>query len=82
MSNSSDDPTLTETLPLLYNDDGFTVHLTLDDPHSVRITGVVRYTGNVDGNGTHEQFRDLSPEEKRAVVAQVNRRYRGKMVKI
>lgn len=73
---------LHDTIPLLYNGDGLVIHLDALGELSVRITGVTRYSGNVDGDGSHEQFRDLSPEEKHAVVAQVNRRYRGRMVRI
>jgi ABC-type transport system involved in cytochrome bd biosynthesis fused ATPase/permease subunit len=34
----------------------------------------------VDGDGVHEQFRDLDPETKARVIQQINRRYQGKTV--
>ncbi len=72
---------LHDSLPLLFNGDGFVISLDVLDAYTVRIVAVVRYLGNGGTSGSHEQFRDLTPEEKRAVVAQVNRRHRGKMVR-
>jgi hypothetical protein len=46
----------------------------------VRLVSVVRYPDNVDGDGVHEQFRDLDPETKARVIQQINRRYQGKTV--
>jgi hypothetical protein len=74
MSCSSD------ALPLLYNGDAFVLTLQPEGQHRVRLVSVVRYPDNVDGDGVHEQFRDLDPETKARVIQQINRRYQGKTV--
>jgi hypothetical protein len=74
MSCSSD------ALPLLYNGDAFVLTLQPEGHHRVRLVSVVRYPDNVDGDGVHEQFRDLDPETKQRVIQQINRRYQGKTV--
>lgn len=74
MSSSSD------TLPLLYNGDAFVLTLQPEGQHRVRLTSVVRYPDNVDGDGVHEQFRDLDPDTKQRIIQQIKRRYFDKTV--
>lgn len=74
MSSSSD------SLPLLYNGDAFVLTISPVSERQVRLASVVRYPDNVDGDGVHEQFRDLDPETKARVIQQINRRYPTKTV--
>jgi len=74
MSSSSD------TLPLLHNGDAFVLTVLPEKAHSVRLVSVVRYPDNVDGDGVHEQFRDLDPDTRQRIIQQINRRFQGKTV--
>lgn len=75
MSNSC------ETLPLIFGGDSFLIELEILSPHSLLILSVQRYHDNLNSEASAERFRDLDPETKRAVIAQINRRYPRAMVR-
>lgn len=69
-----------DTLPLLSDDgDSFVIEVELH-PLFVKISSIVRYPANQNSDGVLEKFFDLDPETRRAVIAQVNRRFKGKMI--
>ena len=71
---------MNDSLPLLYNGDAFVLTISLVSERQVRLTSVVRYPDNVDGDGVHEQFRDLDPDTKQRIIQQIKRRYLDKTV--
>lgn len=71
-----------ETLPLLYNGDSFIIELSPVGQNSVKVESITRFPDNQNTDGVHEQFRDLDPETKRAVITQINRRHHNKVVRV
>lgn len=69
-----------DNLPLIHDGDSFEILLEVHDTF-VQILSVLRYEGNTNSSPVQENFRDLRPDEKRAVIVQVNRRHKGMMVK-
>lgn len=70
-----------DSLPLLHDGDAFVLELEVW-PRHVQLLSVLRYEHNQNVTATHEVFTDLDPYTKRAIIAQINRRYKGKMVKV
>lgn len=73
---------MNETLPLLHEGDSFLLELDHPNAFSVRLVSILRFAGNHNVDAVAERFLDLDPETKRAVISQVNRRYKGKIVRI
>lgn len=71
---------LPETLPLVHDDDGYTLEIYPSEKH-VLLHRIIMYPNNRNGPDVIISFRDLSLEAKRAVIAQINRRYAGKVVR-
>lgn len=67
-------------LPLIFEGDSFIITLAPSGTKCVRILRILRYPNNRNGEGIEESFRDLNPEEKAAVIQQINRRHTGKSV--
>lgn len=72
---------MNDTLPLLHEGDAYVLELDISAPQ-VRLLSISRYPNNQNVEPTSENFRDLDPETKKAVVMQINRRYKGRMVKV
>lgn len=68
-------------LPLIFEDDGYLIELSEDGPY-IRITNILVYCGNSNNDPTETKFFSLSSDAKHAVIAQINRRYPGKVVKV
>jgi len=77
----SDSQTSLDSLPLLHDGDAFVLELEVWPTH-IQLLSILRYENNQDVVASHENFRDLDPYAKRAVIAQINRRYKTKMVKV
>jgi hypothetical protein len=73
---------LASPVPLIHESDSFYIYVLHDSPTSVRICYIERFPGNVSVQPTKEQFYDLDPGTRRAVISQVNRRYSGKVVRV
>lgn len=74
---------LHDSIPLISNGDAFLIELEYDLLGTdIHITGIQRYENNQNVAPTWEKFMDLDPETRRRVIAQINRRYKGKMIKI
>lgn len=67
-------------LPLVHDNDSFEISIEVLSPSRVRILTIIRHENNANNTGTLISFRDLSPDTKRAVIQQVNRRYIGRSV--
>lgn len=67
-------------LPLLLDGDSYVIYLKEVGTRCVKILQLHRYAHNDSRNCTEENFGDLTGEAKRAVIAQVNRRYIRKTV--
>lgn len=70
-----------DSLPLLHDGDAFVLELEIWPSH-VQLLSILRYSHNQNVEASHERFRDLDPFTKRAVIQQINRRWKGKMVKV
>lgn len=73
--------TYLDTLPFLHEGDALSLELEVWPTH-VQLLSILRYEGNQNTTPTHDRFRDLDVYAKRAVIAQINRRYKNKMVKV
>lgn len=69
-------------LALVYDGDSFFIDVVGISPRSVKIARVIRFANNQNTEGSVERFADLTPECKRAVIAQVNRKFQGMMVHV
>jgi hypothetical protein len=69
-----------ESIPLITAGDSFLIELEVHERH-VQILAVQRFHDNLNSEASSERFRDLDPETKRAVIAQVNRRHPTRMVR-
>lgn len=80
MSNSNE--TILPPLALLHDGDSFFLHLIRLGPKSLVLQTIVRHSHNESNVGEVWNFRDLNPEEKRAVISHILRRYEGNTVKV
>lgn len=69
-------------LPLIFEDDSFLIELEQLTEKTVRITRILVFPNNRNGDPKVEQFHDLDLRARRAVIDQINRRYTGRTVKI
>jgi hypothetical protein len=72
-------PTLTP-LPLIFDGDSFIIDMEAVGLKCVRILRIIRYPHNQNTTGVEEHFHDLTPDAKRAIIRQINRRHVGKSV--
>ena len=72
---------MNDSLPLLHDGDAYILTLDVEDCH-VLLSSILIYPGNTNTEPEHVLFRDLDTETKQAVIAQVNRRHKGKMVRV
>lgn len=70
------------SIPFIHEGDSYFIYCTELDPHTVRLDYLERFPGNSGVSPTKENFFDLDPQTRRAVIAQINRRYSGKVVKV
>lgn len=70
-----------DSLPLLHDGDAFVLELEVWPTH-VQLLSILRTANNDSVTSSHENFRDLDPYARRAVITQINRRYKTKMVKV
>lgn len=78
----SDQPTLPKSLPLIFDGDSFFIYCLAEGEKVVRISYLERFPGNTQVAPTRESFADLDQQTKAAVIAQVNRRYMRRMVRV
>jgi hypothetical protein len=71
-----------EQLPLLYDGDSYILDLQLVNEGNIRLLRIVRYDGNKNVVGVEEKFHDLDTLCKRAVINQIQRRHKGKSVRV
>ena len=69
-----------DSIPLLAEGDAFDIDLIVEEK-LVTIKRILRYPNNENVLPVRERFFDLTPSTRRAVLAQINRRYDGRMVK-
>lgn len=69
-------------IPLLFDGDAYLLTVEPVSPSLVCLTRVLRYDNNVNTDATCVRFFDLSPQCKQAIIQQINRRFRGKTVKV
>lgn len=79
---TSPSPKPSRSIPLIYEGDSYFIYCTELDPSTVKLDYVERFPGNISTSPTKENFYDLDPATRRAVISQVNRRYQGKVVKV
>ena len=72
---------MNDSLPLLHDGDAYVLTLDVGEKH-VLLSSILIYPGNTNTEPSHSSFRDLPPEAKRAVITQINRRHKGKMVRV
>lgn len=70
-----------DSLPLLHDGDAFVLELEVWPTH-IQLLSISRTPNNSDLVPAHERFSDLDPYAKSAVITQINRRYKGKIVKV
>jgi hypothetical protein len=71
---------MTLPLPLLHNGDSYLIDVVGVSPRSVRCNGAEQYLNNQNVVGHYVRFRDMDPDLKRAVIRQINTRYKGMTV--
>lgn len=69
-------------LPLVYESDAYLIELGQESERIVRILRLLVFPDNRNGEPKFENFMDLAPSARRAVIEQVNRRYPGRTVKV
>lgn len=69
------------SLPFLFDGDGLILHLRNEQRH-VYLLSIDVFPNNENVTPTSENFLDLTPEARRAVIAHVNRKYPGKVVHV
>lgn len=72
-------PTL-PPLPMTLDGDSYIIYLGEIGTKCVKILQLHRFPHNDSRSGCVEAFSDLTPDAKRAIIQQVNRRYIGKTV--
>jgi len=73
--------TSNDTLSLLHDGDTFTLDLEVST--FVRVIRILRYAGNDSGRQPiQEQWFDLHDEERTAIVRQIHRRHKEKLIKV
>lgn len=82
MSISSNSSEPLPPLPLVISPDGYVLMLVRTGPRTVRLVSILRYPNNTNGNGELWKFLDLAPEQRRLVIAQIQRRYEGNSVHV
>lgn len=70
------------SLPLIFEGDSYFIYCTELDATTIHLDYIERFPGNVGVSPTKENFFDLDPATRRAVIAQINRRYQGRVVRV
>lgn len=69
------------SIPLIVGEDSFSVVVRKEDT-TIMLLHVLRFPGNSNVSPTHERYFDLNAEERRGVIAQINRRFSGCVVQV
>lgn len=70
-----------DNVPLLHDGDAYIIYVEVLEK-TVIVKSIRRYLDNRNADPTEEDFRDLPPQAKAAVIQQINRRYQGKFVRV
>lgn len=69
-------------LALIHDGDSFFIDVIGLSPRTVKIERVLRFANNQNVVGVEHKFFDLEPEVRSAVMAQVQRRYKGLTIRV
>ncbi len=67
-------------IALLHEADSYIIHVEALLPKVLRISKIIRYPDNINGNGILESFTDLDFATRHAIVRQIQRRHYGHTV--
>lgn len=73
--------TSNETLSLIHDGDSYTLELEVS--HHIRLRQILRYESNDASRiPTHEQWFDLTPDAREAILKQIRRRHKEQLIKV
>lgn len=68
-------------IPLIFDDDSWEIYVE-DSASALRISRLLRFANNRNVAPVELKFLDASPETRRAIIQQIQRRYPGRVVKV
>ncbi len=72
---------LAKPVPLIHEGDSYLIYVAEESERTCKITLIEVFPSNLNVAPTQERFFDLTPQARREVIAQVLRRFPGRLVK-